>query len=98
VGQVYAEGPVRESGFDGVVKIVNVIATGFAPIAIVDPGVRVLMHEERHANSCEIRVAFITITITPQTVPGCRGNGMRRRSNCQQVENSIFAVGVPTRF
>ena len=89
---------MRESGFDGVFKIVNMIASGFAPIAIIDPGVCVLMHKQRHANSCEIRVAFIAITISPQSVPGCGENRMRRRSNCQQVENSIFAVGIPARF
>ena len=63
---------MRESGFDGVFKVVNVIASGLAPIAIIDPGMRVLMHEQRHPNGSEIRVAFIAITISPQSVPGCR--------------------------
>ncbi len=56
---------MRESGFDGVFKIVNAIAPGFSAIAIIDPGMCVLMHEERHPNGCEISVAFIAITITP---------------------------------
>jgi hypothetical protein len=65
VGQVYAKGPVRERGFDGVLKIVNVIASGFAAIAIIDPGMSVLMHEQRHPNGGEIGVAFIAITVAP---------------------------------
>lgn len=65
MGQVDAEGPVRESGFDRVLKIVNVIASGFAAIAIIDPGMGVLMHEQRHPNGGEVGVAFITITVAP---------------------------------
>ena len=56
---------MRESSFDGVFKIVDVVASGFAAIAVIDPGMCVLMHEQRHANGCEIGVAFIAIAVAP---------------------------------
>jgi len=65
VGQVYAKGPVRERGLDGVLKIVNAVASGLAAIAKIDPGMGVLMHEQRHPDGCEIAVAFIAITVAP---------------------------------
>src|SRR6185295_11568127 len=45
VREIYAEGTMREGGGDGVLEVVDAIASRLAPIAIVDPGVRVLVHE-----------------------------------------------------
>ena len=56
---------MREGGFDRVLKIVNMIAPDFAAIAIIDPGMSVLVHEQRHPDGGEIGVAFIAITVAP---------------------------------
>ena len=87
-----------ERGGNGVLKVVDAIAAVLASIAIVDPGVRVLMHEQRNADRGEVSVAVIAITIAPQRVPRRRWNRMSWRSDREYVENRVFAVSVPTRF
>ena len=69
VREVHAKGAMRERGGDGVFKVINAVAAIFAPVAEVDPGVRVLMHEQRHADRGEVSVTFVTVTIAPQRVP-----------------------------
>lgn len=96
--EVHAEGAMRERGANGVLKVVDAVAAIFAPVAEVDPGVRVLVHEEWHADRGEVTVSFVTITIAPQRVPRSGGNRMRRRSNREDVEDRVFAVSVPTWF
>jgi hypothetical protein len=98
VSKVHAERAMSERRSDGVFEIVDVVAAIFAAVAIVDPGVRVLMHEERHADRGEVSLAFVTITIAPQRVPRCGGDRMHWRSNREHVKNRVFAVSVPARF
>ena len=86
---------MRQRGGDGVLKVVDVVAAIFATVAIVDPGVRVLMYEERHTDGREVAVAFVTVAIAPQGVPRSRGNRMRRRSDREDVQNRVFTVRVP---
>lgn len=69
MGEVYAKAPMRVRGGNGVLKVVDAVTAIFAPVAVIDPGVRVLMHEQRHADRGVINVAFVTITIAPQRVP-----------------------------
>src|ERR1043165_5155259 len=69
VPEIYAEGTMGQSCGDGVLEIVDAVASGFATIAKVDPRMRVLMHEQRYADGCEIAVTFVAITIAPQCVP-----------------------------
>ena len=45
VREVHAEGAMGERGGDGVLEIVDAIASRLAAIAIVDPRMRVLVHE-----------------------------------------------------
>ena len=98
MGEVHAKGAMCERGGNGVLKVVDAVAAGFAPVAVVDPRVRVLMHEQRYADGGEVTVAFITITIAPQRVPRSGRNRMRRRSNRQKVKDSVFAVSIPARL
>ena len=65
MGQVYAKLSMGQSGVYGILKIVDVVASGFAAIAIIDPGVCVLMHEQRDANSCEVGEAFVSVAVPP---------------------------------
>ena len=96
--EVHAEGAMRERGGNGVLEIVDAVTAVFAAVAVVDPRVGVLMHEERHADRGEVSVTFVAITIAPQRVPRGRGNRMSGRSDREHVQNRVFAVGVPTRF
>lgn len=98
VREVHAECTMRQRGRDGILKVVDAVAAIFTTIAIVDPGVRVLVHKQRHADRREVAVAFVTIAIAPQRVPRSRGDRMRRRSDREHVENRVFAVRVPTWF
>src|ERR1051326_3876288 len=45
VREVHAKGAVRKGRGDGVLKVVDAVAFVFTTVAIVDPCVRVLMHE-----------------------------------------------------
>ena len=56
------------------------------------------MHEERHADRGEVTVTVVTITIAPQRVPRTGRNGIRRRSNGEDVKDRVFAVGIPARL
>ena len=96
--EVQAERAMGERRGDGVFEVIDAVATVFPAVAIVDPRVCVLMHEQRHANGREITVAFVAITIAPQGIPAVSGNRVARRSDGEHVEKCVFAVGVPTRF
>src|SRR6266436_1133552 len=74
------------------------VAGSFSTLAVINPGVRILMHEEGHPDSGEVCVAFVAIAIAPQSGPGVRRDAMRRRADGQEIENSVFAEGVPARF
>ncbi len=89
---------MSERGGDGVLEVVDTVASVFATIAIIDPGVRVLMHEQRHTDGREIAVAFVAITIAPERVPGRRRNRIRGRGDREHVKNGVFAVSVPPRL
>src|SRR5262245_18117644 len=54
------------------------------------------MHEQRDTKSGEVRMTFVAIPITPDRIPRTRRDWMCRRTDCQQIQNQIFAVGVPT--
>lgn len=88
---------MRERGGDGVLEVVDAIAFRLAAIAIVDPGVPILVHEQWHANSREITVTFVAIAIAPQGVPGSWRNRVSGRADSKHVENRVFTVSVPTR-
>ena len=68
--EVHAEGTMRERGGDGVFEIINAVSAVFAAVAIVDPRVCVLMHEQWHADGRVVSVPFVAVTIAPQRVPG----------------------------
>jgi hypothetical protein len=69
VRQVHAKGAMRERRLNRVLKIVDAVASDLPAIAIVDPGVRILMHEQRHADRGEISVTFVTIPVPPERIP-----------------------------
>lgn len=89
---------MRKRGGNGVLKVIDAVAAIFAPVAVVDPRVRVLVHEQRHANRGEVTLTFVTITIAPERVPRSGRNRMRGRGNREHVEDRVFAVSVPTRL
>jgi len=98
VREVHAKSAVRQRCSDGVLKVVDTVTAVFAAIAVVDPCMCVLVHEQRHANGREVCVTLITITVTPQRIPGSCRNRMRRRRNREHVQNRVLAVRVPTRL
>src|SRR5688572_19366786 len=68
-GKIDAELTVGQRRCDGILKIVDLVASDFAPITKVDPGMRILVHEKRYTNRCVKAVASIAIAISPQGVP-----------------------------
>ncbi len=53
------------------------------------------MHEQRNPDRREVRITGVAITVLPQRIPRSRRDRRRRRSDCEQVENRVFAVSVP---
>lgn len=96
--KVHTKGAMRQCGCDRVFEVVDAIATVFATVTIVDPCVRVLVHEQGHADGREVSVSFVTITIAPQRVPGRRRDRMSWRGDREHVEDRVFAIRVPTWF
>jgi len=52
----YAESTVRARSADRVKKEIRAPASLLTSLPIVDPGMRVLMHEQRHADSRDITI------------------------------------------
>src|SRR5581483_1107951 len=80
------------SGY-GVLKIINLEWRSIAKARQAKPSLGVLMREERAA--ANISIARKLDCFATESIPALHGNGMGRRANGQDVEDSILAVVVP---
>src|ERR1044071_619162 len=76
--QADAEFSLSARRHDGVIEIIRIRRPAFAPVAKINPRVRVLMYEERPA--CDVCVACITDTLAFPRAPRKRATRVDRKS------------------
>lgn len=89
--QVDTEEAVRLRRENGIFEVVGVMV---ALAAKVEPGMRILVNEERCIRA-DIAQSFVVEDRTPPGVPGSRGNGVSAGTNAEQINQHEFAIGVP---
>lgn len=89
---------MRAGGVDRIAEVVRAPAFLFAALPIIDPGMRVLVHEKRDAFSRDIAIARVVHAFALEGIPGVRSDGMRGRSYGQHVKNRVLTESVPARF
>src|SRR5215212_12097577 len=88
---------MRSRGFDGVFKIVNMRRRWLAPVAVINPCMRVLVYEQRR-RAADVCVACVFYPVSFPRVPRKRLDWVSGRADCEQVKNFIFAVIAPDVF
>src|SRR5580698_4888132 len=75
-------------------RIIEVVCVSVLLVAKVEPGVRILMSEERIV-SADVGVSLKTDGWAREGVPGTCRDWKSRRANGEQVNHHQFAVSVP---